>query len=239
MRATNNWLDPDMPKTGWVCTAIFDRKQELEQCQMCTEAMVRYAHVLEHKNYPEALEVGCICAGRMTEDIEGSKERETSFKRDARRRVREAKRLAKLEQKLAEAEQRRIELAELAERRRIAQAEEQRERERQWIESRPQRRADWLTQDWKPSANGNPTLYLGNKRRVTVFPRGHRWGWVISGVGESEFSTTSYDCLDDAAYAAFDYLWPEREMIDESNQSIDLDQALANRAAFEAWKGGV
>lgn len=45
-------------------------------------------HYMEHPNYPEALGVGCVCAGHMADDYEGAREREGRLKSTAHRRRR-------------------------------------------------------------------------------------------------------------------------------------------------------
>jgi hypothetical protein len=55
---------------------------------MCEVMIVRYVHTMEHPNYPERLDVGCICAGHMEQDVVGARKRETDFKRSLARRSR-------------------------------------------------------------------------------------------------------------------------------------------------------
>src|SRR5262245_28940109 len=81
------WSQPGVPHKGWTCVEIYDRDDDLQACEMCESAMVRYAHVMSHELYPERIEVGCICAGRMSEDPVGAEQRETNFKNRAKRRA--------------------------------------------------------------------------------------------------------------------------------------------------------
>jgi hypothetical protein len=40
---------------------------------MCESQAVRFVHYMEHDDYPEVLEVGCVCAGHMEQDLEGAR----------------------------------------------------------------------------------------------------------------------------------------------------------------------
>jgi hypothetical protein len=54
---------------------------------MCESAEIRYAHVMEHSDYPGQLQVGCVCAENMEEDYKRPREREKRLKNSARRRA--------------------------------------------------------------------------------------------------------------------------------------------------------
>lgn len=67
--STGLWLDPNFPKRGWTINDHFDRGHDgLEPCQVCEVTPVRYALVMEHPDWPEILEAGCVCAGYMIGD---------------------------------------------------------------------------------------------------------------------------------------------------------------------------
>ena len=55
---------------------------------MCEHAEIRFVHYMEHKDYPEVLGVGCICASNMEEDYTAAAEREQELRSRARRRAR-------------------------------------------------------------------------------------------------------------------------------------------------------
>lgn len=55
---------------------------------MCEVQEIRYVHSMEHADYPDILQCGCICAGHMEQDLAGAREREAEFKADGRRRSR-------------------------------------------------------------------------------------------------------------------------------------------------------
>jgi hypothetical protein len=81
------WADPDVPKRDWYCVGGYDRgRDNLEFCDMCESASVRYVHVMRHDAYPDSLDVGCICAGHMEQDYEGAKERERTVRNRSARR---------------------------------------------------------------------------------------------------------------------------------------------------------
>jgi len=54
---------------------------------MCEWQEVRYVHTMEHDDYPDLLEVGCDCAGRMEEDRKRARRRERVLKNRGRRRA--------------------------------------------------------------------------------------------------------------------------------------------------------
>lgn len=81
------WSQPGVPHRGWECVGISDLEEPSHLCDMCQTAMVRYVHHMEHPDYDEELDVGCICAGNMEEDYERAKERESRFKSQTRRRA--------------------------------------------------------------------------------------------------------------------------------------------------------
>lgn len=82
------WSQAGVPKKGWSCIGIEDLGEPSAQCEMCEDKKIRYVHLMEHPNYPEALECGCVCAGEMEEDYSGAQKREADVKNAARRRSR-------------------------------------------------------------------------------------------------------------------------------------------------------
>jgi hypothetical protein len=86
-RGNGLWIDPTVPKRGWTCVHVFDLGWgEYQTCEMCQSALIRYVHHMQHPEYPD-LETGCICAGAMSGDPEGSRSRERDVRnRSARRR---------------------------------------------------------------------------------------------------------------------------------------------------------
>jgi hypothetical protein len=53
---------------------------ELDICQMCGSAEIRYAHHMSHPNYPTELIVGCHCAEHMEEDYVAPRAREARLR---------------------------------------------------------------------------------------------------------------------------------------------------------------
>jgi hypothetical protein len=79
------WSQPGVPHTGWECIAMEDLGHDnLETCQMCEFAEVRYMHTMVHPDYPGELQVGCYCAERMERDRTAPAKREAELKRRAR-----------------------------------------------------------------------------------------------------------------------------------------------------------
>jgi hypothetical protein len=48
---------------------------------MCEVTEIRYVHYMQHSDYPDTLEVGCVCAENMEEDYVGPYRREAEFRR--------------------------------------------------------------------------------------------------------------------------------------------------------------
>lgn len=53
---------------------------------MCGQEKVRYIHIMSHPVYPDELRVGCICAGKISDDYVGAKNRDTKLKNKAARK---------------------------------------------------------------------------------------------------------------------------------------------------------
>tara|TARA_Y100001934_G_C11925219_1_gene573152 strand:- start:25 stop:507 length:483 start_codon:yes stop_codon:yes gene_type:complete len=83
---SGKWQSPDVPKTGWSCNGIDDLSSKNRICEMCENRKIRWAHQMEHTNYPDILSVGCICAGKMEGDEKGAKQRENQKKNLSNRR---------------------------------------------------------------------------------------------------------------------------------------------------------
>lgn len=81
------WSMPGVPHKGWTCIDIEDLGAPDAVCEMCERQDIRYVHAMEHPDYPETLHCGCICAGRMEENVERARRREASMKNSARRRA--------------------------------------------------------------------------------------------------------------------------------------------------------
>jgi hypothetical protein len=82
------WSVAGVPHRGWVCVDIEDLGEPQIECQMCESQMIRYVHHMEHQDYPEVLEVGCVCAGHMEGDLSASRAREASMRNRASKRKR-------------------------------------------------------------------------------------------------------------------------------------------------------
>jgi len=87
-RDRGRWSEPGVPHKGWRCVDTYDRGQDqLESCEMCDAAEVRYVHVMQHDEYPNPLHVGCVCAGHMESDLVRARGRETRVKNRSKRRA--------------------------------------------------------------------------------------------------------------------------------------------------------
>ena len=76
----NLWKRRDVPHSGWTCEGIVDLGGPYGVCRMCGYQIIRYVHIMKHPNYWRRIGAGCVCAGRMQEDVAQAREREKSFK---------------------------------------------------------------------------------------------------------------------------------------------------------------
>jgi hypothetical protein len=83
---TGKWRQRGVPHKGWQCVEIEDLEEPCHVCEMCEVQIVRYVHTMVHPDY-ETLEVGCICAGYMEQDLIGARQREAHFKQRLSRRM--------------------------------------------------------------------------------------------------------------------------------------------------------
>ena len=93
------WSQEGVPHKGWECVEIEDLGSQDATCEMCESQQIRYAHHMEHPDYPETLIVGCVCAGHMEQDLVGAKRRDKKMRARARTRTNWLKRKWKVSQK--------------------------------------------------------------------------------------------------------------------------------------------
>lgn len=84
---TGKWAQPGVPHRGWTCIDIEDLEEPAHTCEMCEVVTVRYVHTMTHPDYG-TLDVGCVCAGNMEQDIVGAQRREAKLKLTMARRKR-------------------------------------------------------------------------------------------------------------------------------------------------------
>lgn len=82
------WAKAGVPHKGWVCTGYEDLGAPTGTCEMCENKDIRYAHYMEHADYPYVLACGCVCAEHMEESPVNARRRETRMKSRADRRAR-------------------------------------------------------------------------------------------------------------------------------------------------------
>jgi hypothetical protein len=200
MACRGRWSEPGLPHKGWTCTNVEDLEDLIGSCEMCNTD-IRYVHHMEHPDYPEALGVGCICAGHMEQNYEAARDRQREAEKATARRRRAAKRAAEEALRRAEAEARAREWqAELAEWRRRRKAAELADWER--------RREAWPGRPgWRPSQRNpdNLVLYVGGVY-VTVMPS--RYAAGAYGVAVHGNFQWGFRSLDAAKLHAFDVLYP-------------------------------
>lgn len=87
-RGSGKWRTAGVPHRGWACEWIDDLGAPSDICEMCEISEIRYVHHMSHPDYPEILACGCICAGRMEENVAAAKRREAGAKSATQRRKR-------------------------------------------------------------------------------------------------------------------------------------------------------
>lgn len=82
-----------------------------------------------------------------------------------------------------------------------------------YLTSRAQRRQKWLSLKWKTSKNGNP--YIKTKKsgleegHHVVITSNNKFGRLqYSAMIDKSYTNLWFGSMDEAKYAAFDYLWP-------------------------------
>jgi len=96
--AAYRWDRPGVPQKGWTLVAVDDLGEAEHTCQMCGNEQVRFVHTVEHPK-SDSLEVGCVCAGHMTNNYVTSKKVERELKSRAARRLKWADRNWKISRK--------------------------------------------------------------------------------------------------------------------------------------------
>lgn len=89
------WDTPGTPHRGWVCVNVTDLEPEDESdyssCEMCGQERIRYVHTMEHDDHP-GLDVGCVCAEKMSGDYVNPKRQEQKLRNRAARKAKWLKR---------------------------------------------------------------------------------------------------------------------------------------------------
>lgn len=103
--AINLWDQPDIPHKGWVCVDVIDNETPDATCEMCGNERIRYVHTMSHPSNNMQLDVGCVCAEKMTDDYVNPRRRERELRNKAARFLRRKKRVAQIAKEKIEAVQ--------------------------------------------------------------------------------------------------------------------------------------
>lgn len=76
----------NFPRDGWSCINVVDHGEAIARCDACGRHRIRHAHMLTHPQWPQTIECGCICAGKLEGDIAKAKRREKIIHRRSARR---------------------------------------------------------------------------------------------------------------------------------------------------------
>ena len=74
-----------IPKDGWTDDRVEDMKEANFSCEHCKKEKIRFVHVLTHPQYEGELHVGCVCAGKLTGNIELSKQKERERRNESKK----------------------------------------------------------------------------------------------------------------------------------------------------------
>jgi hypothetical protein len=80
------WDRKGVPKKNWRCVGVEDLGEPAMTCEMCQSVTIRYVHTMEHDDYANLLQVGCICAEHMENDYVNPAERDRALMKRATRR---------------------------------------------------------------------------------------------------------------------------------------------------------
>ena len=86
MSGHGKWSQAGVPRKGWSCIGTTDFGDLIGTCEMCEDREIRYVHHMEHQDYSEVLDCGCVCSEKMEENYHHPKRREADMKNIARRR---------------------------------------------------------------------------------------------------------------------------------------------------------
>lgn len=64
---TRFWNKQGLPHKGWIHLGVTDMENAEYRCQMCDKEEIRFLHKMYHPELPDYYEVGCVCAGHMTD----------------------------------------------------------------------------------------------------------------------------------------------------------------------------
>jgi hypothetical protein len=79
--ASGKWRDPQVPHRGWIYLGCEDSGSLSMTCEMCEKEEIRHIHTVGHPDFPEEIQVGCVCAENLCEDYVGPRAAESRVKR--------------------------------------------------------------------------------------------------------------------------------------------------------------
>lgn len=91
---TGLWDIPSVPHKGWQCINVVDLNPDDEEdcdyasCEMCGREQIRFVHQMQHPGYPSGLDVGRVCAQKMSDDYIGPRSKEKQLLNKSTRRKR-------------------------------------------------------------------------------------------------------------------------------------------------------
>src|SRR5271166_1202731 len=103
----NTWRIPGLPRRGWVCVGVVDlnpdelpmEEVDYATCEVCGQHPIRFVHTIVHDDWPEELDVGCVCVEHLTNDYVNPRRHERDLKNRASARARWLKRRWKISAK--------------------------------------------------------------------------------------------------------------------------------------------
>ncbi|WP_339812641.1 hypothetical protein [uncultured Imperialibacter sp.] len=89
------WNRPNIPHKGWTIEDVIDIREDgqiegetdYQTCMMCNNDRIRYVHIVSHPEVKDNLQVGCVCAEKMTGDYVNPKRLEKKLRQRSARRI--------------------------------------------------------------------------------------------------------------------------------------------------------
>lgn len=80
---SQRWDQQGVPHKGWALLDVTDEGDACATCEMCGKQDIRYVHHMRHADHPD-LDVGCVCAERMSGDYVTHRRLENQLRSKAR-----------------------------------------------------------------------------------------------------------------------------------------------------------
>lgn len=80
------WSRPGFPHRDWTWLTVRELADRDHTCDACDYQKVRFVHILSHADWPQYIEIGCVCAEYLTGQTGATRKAESRAKAAAKRR---------------------------------------------------------------------------------------------------------------------------------------------------------